>query len=75
MAAVSQDAYALRNTLLIAGLYYAWKAGDMYTYESTFLFHKIEAMGLVNKWLSRPDSGTLNVCIRQISTLCFAEVS
>ncbi|CAG7563423.1 unnamed protein product [Fusarium equiseti] len=35
---------ALRNTMLIAGLHYAWNAGQLQSFEPTFLFHKIQTM-------------------------------
>ncbi|KAM0410507.1 hypothetical protein ACHAPD_010313 [Fusarium lateritium] len=41
----------LRNTMLIAGLHFAWNTGQLQSFEPTFLFHKIEAMNSVNKFL------------------------
>ncbi|KAH7009930.1 hypothetical protein EDB80DRAFT_714103 [Ilyonectria destructans] len=68
-----QSPDALRNTLLIAGLHYAWNSGQLRNYESTFFFHKVEAMRLVNGWLKSLQPKMVAVCIREISTLAFTE--
>ncbi|XEV03522.1 hypothetical protein FSHL1_008809 [Fusarium sambucinum] len=62
----------LRNTMLIAGLHFAWNTGQLQSFEPTFLFHKIEAMNSVNKFL-RNSSMKYAVCVRNIATLCFTE--
>ena len=66
---------ALRNTMLIAGSYYAWNVGHLRSFESTLLFHKIETMRLVNGWLQKPEKNAYWVCVRHITSLCFTEVS
>ncbi|KAM0548450.1 hypothetical protein ACHAPJ_009936 [Fusarium lateritium] len=72
LTSVMQSADALRNTMLIAGLHYAWNAGHLMSFEPTLLFHKIEAMNLINEFLqeSGPKYG---VCVRHIATLSFME--
>ncbi|UZP38093.1 hypothetical protein NXS19_005909 [Fusarium pseudograminearum] len=62
----------LRNTMLIAGLHFAWNTGQLQSFEPTFLFHKIEAMNSVNKFL-RNSRIKYTVCVRNIATLCFTE--
>ncbi|OBS24171.1 hypothetical protein FPOA_04718 [Fusarium poae] len=62
----------LRNTMLIAGLHFAWNTGQLQSFEPTFLFHKIEAMNSVNKFL-RNSAMKYAVCVRNIATLCFTE--
>lgn len=69
-----QSPDALRNTMLIAGLHYGWKAGRLQVFESTLLFHKGEAMRLVNWLLVQSDSRRYHECIRHIATLCLTEV-
>jgi hypothetical protein len=64
----------LRNTMLIAGLHFAWNTGQLQSFEPTFLFHKIEAMNSVNKFL-RNSTMKYAVCVRNIATLCFTEVT
>ena len=59
--------------MLIAGLHYAWNAGQLQSFEPTFLFHKIQTMSDVNKFLHKSDK-KYAVCVRNISTLCFSEV-
>ncbi|RGP77212.1 hypothetical protein FLONG3_4727, partial [Fusarium longipes] len=41
---VAQHPDALRDTLLVAGLHYAWTVGDLQTYKATFLFHKVSTI-------------------------------
>ena len=73
LQSVAHSSDALRNTMLIAGLHYAWNAGQLQSYEPTFLFHKIQTMSDVNKFLQNSDT-KYAVCVRNISTLCFSEV-
>ncbi|KAI5463580.1 hypothetical protein BGZ63DRAFT_195670 [Mariannaea sp. PMI_226] len=68
-----QNPDALRNTLLVAGPHYAWIVGDMQAFETTFLYHKIETIRLLNEWLDRPQPGGLATVMTQITTLCLAE--
>ncbi|KAH6971094.1 hypothetical protein BKA56DRAFT_496098 [Ilyonectria sp. MPI-CAGE-AT-0026] len=64
---------ALRNTLLVAGLHYAWTVGGFRSYEPTFLFHKIETIRLLNEWVENSRSDDMTTFVRHIATLCFAE--
>uniref|UniRef100_A0A8H7MYL2 Transcription factor domain-containing protein n=1 Tax=Bionectria ochroleuca TaxID=29856 RepID=A0A8H7MYL2_BIOOC len=68
------DPDALRNTLLIAGLHYTWRVGDMRRYEQTYLFHKVKTMQHVNGSLTTPntDSQFMHL-VWGISTLCLTE--
>ncbi|CAH0039714.1 unnamed protein product, partial [Clonostachys rhizophaga] len=70
------DPDALRNTLLIAGLHYTWRVGDMRRYEQTYLFHKVKTMQHVNGSLTTPntDSQFMHL-VWGISTLCLTECS
>lgn len=71
---VVHDPFALRSTLIIAGLHYSWNTGHLQSYESTFLFHKVESMRAVNKWMLRQDPTKAAMTARQVVTLGFAEV-
>ncbi|KAH7131665.1 hypothetical protein B0J13DRAFT_610754 [Dactylonectria estremocensis] len=75
LASLAQHPNALRNTLLIAGLHYAWKVGGLQTYELTFLFHKIETIRLLNDWMKDSQSDDLMAIVQHIATLCFTECS
>ncbi|ESU10452.1 hypothetical protein FGSG_02854 [Fusarium graminearum PH-1] len=55
-----------------SGLHFAWNTGQLQSFEPTFLFHKIEAMNSVNKFL-RNSRMKYAVCVRNIATLCFTE--
>jgi hypothetical protein len=74
MRGIMEDPVIIRNTLLLAGLHYAWNKGRLESFEPTFLYHKVEAMQMVNQYLSdfRPEA--MQMCIRQVASLCFAEV-
>lgn len=71
---VTLDEYAIRGTLLIAGLHYAWNTGNLVAFQSAFLFHKIESIRIINKWLHADDAQTIALCIRQVCTLILVEV-
>ncbi|XEV03128.1 hypothetical protein FSHL1_008415 [Fusarium sambucinum] len=74
-ASVAQHPDALRDTLLVAGLHYAWTVGDLQTYKTTFLFHKVSTIGILNKWLQNIHQPGLMTFIRHVSILCFIEAS
>ena len=65
---------ALRDTLLVAGLHYAWTVGDIHTYQSTLLFHKVATIRILNKWLHNINQPGLMTFVRHVSILCFVEV-
>ncbi|PCG97120.1 Hypothetical protein PENO1_064800 [Penicillium occitanis (nom. inval.)] len=67
------DPYVFRNTLLIAGLHYAWNIGDLATFDSTFLFHKVQSIRTINAWIEECSSSSLTLCVRHIATLCVVE--
>ncbi|RSM01550.1 hypothetical protein CEP52_008458 [Fusarium oligoseptatum] len=64
---------ALRDTLLVAGLHYAWTVGDIHTYQSTLLFHKVATIRILNKWLHNINQPGLMTFVRHVSILCFVE--
>ncbi|RFN45598.1 hypothetical protein FIE12Z_10152 [Fusarium flagelliforme] len=72
-SSVTQHPDALRDTLLVAGLHYAWTVGDLQTYKSTFLFHKVSTIGILNRWLQDISQPGLMTFIRHVSILCFIE--
>lgn len=69
-----KDCVIFRNSLLVAGLHYAWNTGQLHSFESTFLYHKIEAIRMVNQRLHNLQTETVQLCIRQIAMLFFVEV-
>ncbi|KAL7904153.1 hypothetical protein GGI35DRAFT_464027 [Trichoderma velutinum] len=86
MNAISQDAktcsfksmmndpHALRLTLMIAALHFEWTTGSMQSFESTFLFHKVELIHMVNKWITKRQPELMTCIISQIASLCFIEL-
>lgn len=67
--------HALRLTLLIAALHFEWTTGRMQSFESTFLFHKVKLIHMVNKWITKGQPEHMTFIINQIASLCFIEVS
>ncbi|KAF4980015.1 hypothetical protein FZEAL_3877 [Fusarium zealandicum] len=70
----ANDPNTLRNTLLLAGLHYAWKFEDLCSVESTILCHKIQSIRLVNNWLvDKTSQANILLCAKYITTLCDIE--
>ena len=68
------DPYALRSTMLIAGLHYLWKTGHLQSYERTFLFHKGETIRTIKEWIVKQDAANAAVAVRQAVILGFSDV-
>ncbi|KAG4257522.1 hypothetical protein FPRO04_08515 [Fusarium proliferatum] len=60
-SSVAQHPDALRDTLLVAGLHYAWTVGDLETYKPTFLFHKVSTI----QRFASPTDGALPIADHQ----------
>lgn len=71
---IIQNSDALQDTLLVAGLHYTLATGDIRTYDSTVLFHKVETIRSINKRLETPRSTGFTTLVRRIATLCLVEV-
>lgn len=65
----------LRNTLLVAAMHYAWRVGELKGFESTYLFHKIDTMQLLNTSLRGSEGIGHAALARYIATLCQTEVN
>ncbi|XEU99268.1 hypothetical protein FSHL1_004555 [Fusarium sambucinum] len=74
LAFIISNPDALRNAVLMAGIHFAFNVGTLSKFETTFLYHKIEAVQQVRKWVSRGDIKLLAGITKQIATLTFAEV-
>ncbi|KAK9774245.1 hypothetical protein SCAR479_09109 [Seiridium cardinale] len=68
------DPHAFRNTLICAGMHFAWNAGDLQSFQPAFLYHKLRTIRLVNNWMVSNDRRLIAFVIKQIVTLCFAEL-
>ncbi|KAL6884719.1 hypothetical protein GGI43DRAFT_426735 [Trichoderma evansii] len=68
------DPHALRLTLLIAALHFEWTTGSMQSFESTFLFHKVKLIQMVNKWITKGQPQLMACIVSQIASLCFIEL-
>ncbi|KAH8651260.1 hypothetical protein BX600DRAFT_100788 [Xylariales sp. PMI_506] len=73
VALAALDRHALRNTLLLAGLHYAWMTGGLYNFNSAFLHHKVEAIRSINHRIESPNTRATTHCVRQIATICLTE--
>ncbi|KAF4448417.1 hypothetical protein F53441_8172 [Fusarium austroafricanum] len=74
LVSVMEHAHAFRNTLLIAGLHYSLNTGNAQHFQSTFLFHKLQTIRVVNGWLANQTSDSVTSIIRQIASLCLVEL-
>jgi hypothetical protein len=72
---VTNNPHAFRSALIIASLHFVWNKGDLQQFKSTFLVHKVHAIRMVNEWMATKDSSLFTSIVRQVATLCFAEVS
>ncbi|KAG7406482.1 hypothetical protein Forpe1208_v014256 [Fusarium oxysporum f. sp. rapae] len=64
---------ALRSAILMAGMHFSFQFGDLATFESTFLYHKIEVMRVINHWIASRDYKLEAAIIREMATLAFTE--
>ncbi|KAF5571077.1 hypothetical protein FPHYL_736 [Fusarium phyllophilum] len=67
------DPEALRNAILMAATHFTFKVGSLEAFEHTFLFHRIETVRLVKKWLSSGDVKLSAAITKQIATLAYTE--
>ncbi|KAM5345055.1 hypothetical protein ACJ41O_010917 [Fusarium nematophilum] len=74
LSSATSDPGAFRCTLLIAAMHFEWTTGAMKSFEPTFLFHKVQAIQVVNNWISEKQPRLITAMIRQIATLCFVEI-
>ncbi|CAG9946560.1 unnamed protein product [Clonostachys rosea f. rosea IK726] len=70
-----QDPTELRLALLISALHYSWKTKESWYFQPTYLFHKIECIGLANAHLKSLKTTNIAVTVRLISTLCIFDSS
>ncbi|KAJ3542163.1 hypothetical protein NM208_g4243 [Fusarium decemcellulare] len=71
---IINEPYAFRSALLLAALHFAWNTGSLQSFEATFLVHKVHAIRTVDEWIAGRKFSLITAIIRQIATLCFAEV-
>ncbi|KAF5013273.1 hypothetical protein FDECE_702 [Fusarium decemcellulare] len=70
------DSSSLRNVLLVASLHYTWQTGSFGSIEPTHLFHKLESIRMINRWIGDGDRNDRIVdCSRHILTLVFVEAN
>ncbi|KAF5963363.1 hypothetical protein FCOIX_13876 [Fusarium coicis] len=64
---------ALRNAILMAATHFTFKVGSLEAFEHTFLFHRIETVRLVKKWVASGDVKLSAAITKQIATLAYTE--
>ncbi|KAF4462447.1 hypothetical protein FALBO_10743 [Fusarium albosuccineum] len=74
LTTIINEPYAFRSALLIAALHFVWNTGSLQSFEATFLVHKVQAIRMVDEWIASRKLSLITAVIRQIATLCFAEV-
>ncbi|SPJ77966.1 uncharacterized protein FTOL_06374 [Fusarium torulosum] len=73
LTSLIDDPGALRSAILLAGMHFSFQYGDLALFESTFLFHKLEVMQMINQWIASRDSKLRAEIIRHMATLAFTE--
>ncbi|KAH8648645.1 hypothetical protein BX600DRAFT_503018 [Xylariales sp. PMI_506] len=77
VAFAALDPHALRSTMLIAALHHCWHTKRLDAYRSTFLFHKVESLQVINRWLQedalRNDPRIVTQGLKTICTLGLTE--
>jgi hypothetical protein len=70
------DAAALRIFLLLAAIHYAWNTKQITRFESTYYYHKVESIRMVNEKLQvcLSKQKSLVDCVRQIAAMALVEV-
>ncbi|QPC70486.1 hypothetical protein HYE68_001238 [Fusarium pseudograminearum] len=71
---LTDDSCALRSTILLAGMHFCFQNGNLGSFESTFLYHKVEVMRYINKWIASNNHKHDTTIFRQMATLAFTEV-
>ncbi|KAK7219093.1 hypothetical protein V2G26_007096 [Clonostachys chloroleuca] len=66
---------ALRDTLLVAGMHYIMRTRDVKTFDSTFLFHKIEIIRQINERLVNQHTERFIDLTRRKTTMCLVEIA
>ena len=83
MSVACQHPVRFRSLLLIAASYYAWNAGGLYDFQSTYLYHMSRCIRQVNEWLkqsgeivfrNKPCVMELIACL-SITEVCVPQVS
>ncbi|KAF5667494.1 sterol regulatory element-binding ECM22 [Fusarium denticulatum] len=73
LARMIDNPCALRSAILMAGMHFSFQFGALATFESTFLYHKIEVMRVINRWIASGDYKLEAAIIREMATLAFTE--
>ncbi|KAF5563935.1 sterol regulatory element-binding ECM22 [Fusarium phyllophilum] len=73
LARMIDNPCALRSAILMAGMHFSFQFGDLAIFESTFLYHKIEVMRVINRWIASRDYKLEAAIIREMATLAFTE--
>ncbi|GKU11569.1 unnamed protein product [Fusarium langsethiae] len=71
---LTDESWALRSTILLAGMHFCFQNGNLASFESTFLYHKVKIMRYINKWIASSNHRHDTYIIRQMATLAFTEV-
>ncbi|CVL03620.1 uncharacterized protein FMAN_15094 [Fusarium mangiferae] len=73
LARMIDNPCGLRSAILMAGMHFSFQFGDLAIFESTFLYHKIEVMRVINRWIASGDYKLEAAIIREMATLAFTE--
>lgn len=74
LSCLIHNAATLQDTLLVAGMHYIMRTRDIKTFDSTFLFHKIEIIQQINEMLTNQHIERSIDLTSRIVTMCLVEV-
>jgi hypothetical protein len=69
-----QDAALLRSALMLTAMHFQWMRGTLGDMEETYLYHKVEAMRIVNDQLGDPVASSSDDCLYLVASLALSEV-
>ena len=59
--------------MLLAGMAFYLRAGNLGIFAPTFMFHMVEGIRTVNTWLVDSKTYANAMCLRLVATLCYIE--
>lgn len=71
---LTDDSFALRSTMLFAGMHFWYEYGYLEPFETTFLHHRVQVMSYIKTWIAADSHKCDTLIIRQMATLVFTEV-
>ncbi|KAJ4017679.1 hypothetical protein NW752_001588 [Fusarium irregulare] len=71
---LTDDSFALRSTMLFAGMHFWYEYGNLEPFETTFLHHRVQVMSYIKTWIAADSHKCDTLIIRLMATLVFTEI-